>query len=637
MASEFESLFRQLAEHALVGIYVIQDGRYAYANPKFAEIFGYLVEDVLALDDWSELVAQSDRSVVAEQVRRRVNGETDAIRYAFRGLRRDGNIIDVEVYGSRTQLNGRPAALGNLIDISERRRAQRARRDSDELFQRAFDDTNLAMVLTDLDHRFVRVNAAFAGMLGYLPAEMLGMTMGEITHPDDLAESYARREPLLAGRVSYFQMEKRYLHRDGRILSALTNVSLMRDADGRPQMYVGQIQDISDRKRLEAQVHQAQKMEAIGVLAGGVAHDFNNLLTVINGCSEMILDDRGLTPFSRELVREIHSAGDRAASLTRQLLAFSRKQVLAPRILELNSLILETAKMLGRLIGADIDLATSLDQALGRITADPGQIEQVVMNLVVNARDAMPTGGLLTIETQNVELNAEYAEQHLGVRPGHYVRLAVTDTGIGMDAATQSRIFEPFFTTKDPGKGTGLGLATVHGIVRQSGGHIEVYSELGSGTTFKVYLPLLAEDASTSVTPSIVLETPRGGETIILAEDDEAIRSLSRIALQSCGYLLLVAANGDEALQLAAAHAADVHLLVTDVVMPKMSGRELAERLRTTRPELRVLYVSGYTDDAIVRHGIVEEGVTFLHKPFTPTTLARRVREVLDGSASRQG
>jgi PAS domain S-box-containing protein len=440
MQLESERLFRHLAEHSLVGIYIIQDGRYAYANPKLAEIFGYSVEEMLALSDWLELIALPDRALVSEQVHQRLTGKIDTSHYGFRGLRSDGTIIDVEVYGSRIELQGKPAAFGNLIDTTERGRAKEAARSNEELFRRAFEDTNVPMVLTDLDHRFVRVNAAFARLFGYTPAEMLGMTMGQITHPEDLAESYARGQPLLVGEATYFQMEKRYLDRDGRTLNAMTNVSLVRDADNQPSMYVGQVQDTSDRKRLEEQIRQAHKMEAIGLLASGVAHDFNNLLTVINGYSEVIMEDRGLTEVSKDMVREIHRAGDQAASLTRQLLAFSRQQILAPQVLDLNQLVQGITKMLSRLIGSDISLQAVIDPGLDRVHADPGQIEQVIMNLVVNARDAMPTGGQVTIETHNARLGREYSNQHLGVQPGAYGQLAVTDTGTGMDAATQKNL-----------------------------------------------------------------------------------------------------------------------------------------------------------------------------------------------------
>ncbi|HEX3147427.1 MAG TPA: PAS domain S-box protein [Gemmataceae bacterium] len=627
-------LFRHLAEHSLVGIYIIQDSRYLYVNSKLAQTYGYTVEELLAIDDWLTLIPEPDRALVSEQVRRRIEGEVLTSRYATRGLRRDGTIIDVEIYGSRIELNGRPATMGNLIDITERVQAREALHESEELFRRAFDDTNLPMVLTDLNHRFVRVNSAFAQMFGYRPNEMLGMTTGQITHPDDLAESYARRLPLLAGKASSFEMEKRYLHRDGHVLSAVTNVALVRDAAGQPRLYVGQVQDMTDRKRLIEQVHQSQKMEAIGILAAGVAHDFNNLLTVMNGYCEVIQRDPGLTPLSRDMVREIHRAGDRATSLTRQLLAFSRKQVLAPEVLDLNALVRETLKFLGRLVGASIDLTASLDPHLGHVKADPCQVELVLMNLVVNARDAMANGGKMTIETHRVELDQEYCSGHLGVQPGWYVQLAVSDTGIGMDAATQARIFEPFFTTKGVGKGTGLGLATVHGIVRQSGGHISVYSEPGRGATFKVYLPLLADDASVASAPIQRQETPRGTETILLAEDEAAIRDLASLALKSSGYSLLDAADGEQALQIATAHPTAIDLLVTDLVMPKLSGRELAERMRLIHPNLRVLFVSGYSDDAIVRNGLVSDAAAFLQKPFTPTILARKVREVLDAGGN---
>jgi PAS domain S-box-containing protein len=390
------------------------------------------------------------------------------------------------------------------------------------------------------------------------------------------------------------------------------------------------VRDVTERKRLAAQLLHAQRMEGIGVLAGGVAHDFNNLLTIITGYSELLLSKVRRDDPSGELLREIRKAGERAAALTRQLLAFSRKQILAPQVLNVNVLVGEMEKMLKRLIGEDIDLASALDPTLGRVKADPGQIEQLILNLVVNARDAMPTGGRLTLETRNVELDRSYGETHVDVQPGPYVMLAVTDTGCGMDEATRAQIFEPFFTTKAEGKGTGLGLATVYGIVKQSGGHIEVYSEPGKGTSFKLYLPRLAEAVPSRDPIAGGFQVPRGTETILLAEDEQGVRSMIRLALEASGYTVLEARNGDEALNVCRQHTTPIHLLVTDVVMPGMSGRQLADLVAGLRPNLKVLYLSGYTDDAIVRHGVLESGMAFLQKPFLPTVLVRKVREVLD-------
>ncbi len=384
------------------------------------------------------------------------------------------------------------------------------------------------------------------------------------------------------------------------------------------------------RRDLERQLQQAQKMEAIGQLAGGIAHDFNNLLTAIIGYSELILvrlpeDDPTVAD-----VREIKGAGERAATLTRQLLAFSRKQIVDPRVLDLNAVVANMEKLLRRVIGEDIELRTVLAADLGRVKIDPGQVEQVVMNLAVNARDAMPRGGALVIETVNAELDEGYARTHVAVRPGPHVMLVVSDTGTGMDEATKARLFEPFFTTKTPGKGTGLGLATVYGIVKQAGGNIWVYSEPGHGTTFKVYLPRVDEAAE-----PLGLEPagpPRGGfEVVLLVEDDAAVRALVREALGSYGYRVLEAADAEQALRLAEEHGAGIALLITDVVMPRTGGRELARRLTELRPDTKVLFLSGYTSDAILHHGILDRGVAFLQKPFTPEALARRVRQILDG------
>src|SRR5881296_3818073 len=383
-------------------------------------------------------------------------------------------------------------------------------------------------------------------------------------------------------------------------------------------------------RQSEARLRQAQKMEAVGRLAGGVAHDFNNLLTVITSYSDLLLEDLGPADPKRDDVQQIRKAAEGAAALTRQLLAFSRQQVLQPKALDLKATVAGTEKLLKRLIGEDIQLTTVLARDLGVVKADPGQIEQIIINLAVNARDAMPTGGRLTIEVANVDMDETYVRGHAPAGPGRYVMLALSDTGIGMDQQTKARIFEPFFTTKAPGKGTGLGLATVYGIVKQSGGFIWVYSEPGHGTSFKIYLPRVDEPVSPAGAPAP--QVVGGSETVLVVEDVAAVRAVTRQMLERQRYCVLEAANGATALSLARQHQSAIHLLVTDVVMPEVSGRELADQLVQLRPDMRVLFMSGYTDDAVVRHGILQEGIAYLQKPFTPDTLARKVRAVLDGS-----
>ncbi|TAL11840.1 MAG: PAS domain S-box protein [Nitrospirae bacterium] len=398
--------------------------------------------------------------------------------------------------------------------------------------------------------------------------------------------------------------------------------------------------DISETKQrekelqyTEEQLRQSQKMEAVGKLAGGIAHDFNNLLTAITGYSDLLLGHVPPDSLARRNVEEIRKAALRAGSLTHQLLAFSRRQVLAPKVLDLNAVVTNLEPLLRRLIGEDIELSSAPSPILGRVLADPGQIEQIILNLVVNARDAMPRGGRLTIETANVELDEAYASQHVTVQPGRYVMLAVSDTGVGMDAATQLRIFEPFFTTKEPGKGTGLGLSTVYGIVKQSGGYIWVYSEPRRGATFKIYLP--RSEGTPEVLEPVVAPAKAfvSTETILLVEDDEAVRELVRGILEEKGYAVLVACRSEEAFKLNGQHEGPIHLLLSDVVMPTMSGPELAERLKSSRPRMKVLYMSGYTDDAVVRLGVLTEGTPFLQKPFTPNALLHKVHEVLGTSA----
>jgi signal transduction histidine kinase len=387
-------------------------------------------------------------------------------------------------------------------------------------------------------------------------------------------------------------------------------------------------------RRSDEQLRQAQKMEAIGGLAAGVAHDFNNILSVILGHAVLMREELAPSDPMAEGLDEIRGAAERASDLTRQLLAFSRQQVLEPQIADLNRIMLGMERMLRRLIGEDVELKMLPARGLGSVLVDPGQIEQVILNLVVNSRDAMPKGGKLTVETSNVELDAEFASAHVGAKAGPHVMLAVSDTGTGMDATTMARIFEPFFTTKEPGRGTGLGLATVFGIVQQSGGTVWPYSEVGRGTTFKVYLPLAAAAEGRRVTqtmPAVQLtDALSGTETILLVEDDESVRALTRTILRRYGYNVIDVPNGGEALLVCERHAQRIHLLVTDVVMPRMSGRELADRLSVVRPDLKVLFMSGYTDGAILQHGVLEPGKAFLQKPVTPEALGRKVRSVLD-------
>ncbi|MFL5638292.1 MAG: ATP-binding protein [Gemmatimonadaceae bacterium] len=403
-----------------------------------------------------------------------------------------------------------------------------------------------------------------------------------------------------------------------------------------PGVRVYTVRDLTRQRKLEDQLAQAQKMEAVGQLAGGIAHDFNNLLTVIMSYSSLLLSDLGTDQAIREDIEEISDAAERAASLTRQLLAFSRKQVLQTQAVSLNTIVTDVEKMLRRLIGEDISLKTALDPSLPLITADPGQLEQVLINLAVNARDAMPNGGVLTIATASAQLSSEQGERHIGAQSGRYVMLAVTDTGSGMTKEVQQRLFEPFYTTKGPGKGTGLGLATVYGIVKQSGGDVYVYSELGHGTTFKVYFPEVATaSAAMTVTAEHEARAPRGSETVLLAEDDEALRALSARVLGALGYKVLVARTGSDALKIVAEYGGDIDMIATDVVMPEMNGSQLVRYVLEARPEIAVLLMSGYTDDEVMRRGVLDGKTAFLQKPFTPDLLGHKVRQVLDRRVSQ--
>ncbi len=474
-------------------------------------------------------------------------------------------------------------------------------------------------------------NKSWLEFTGRAVEQELGGGWLEGLHPDDrerflkaATEAFAARRP--------FEMEYRLRRHDGQYRWFLDLSRPFHGPDGSSAGYLSSCYDITEHKRLEEQLRQAQKMEAIGRLAGGVAHDFNNLLTAISGYASFARDALPAGAEAREDIGQVLMAAERASELTRQLLTFSRRQPTLPSIVNLNEALINLSKMLRRLISEDIELVAVPAADLGAVRVDAGQVEQVLVNLVVNAGDAMPSGGRLTIETANVTLDAEYAQGHVGVAPGDYCMLAVSDTGCGMTDEVKARLFEPFFTTKEPGKGTGLGLATCYGIVRQNDGHIWFYSEPGKGTTFKIYFPRLRQAAAEPRPGDEEALQASGAQTVLLVEDDPAVRSFAARVLRETGYLVLEAATGTEALAVAGGQGGrPIHLLVTDVVMPEMGGEELVRRLQVTYPELRALYISGYTANAVMHNGTLHEGVAFLQKPFTLATLARKVREALGG------
>jgi PAS domain S-box-containing protein len=513
------------------------------------------------------------------------------------------------------------------------RSTQEGLRRSEMNFRSLVTNAPYGICRCDSAGKVIDANPALLAMLGYsLPRELVGLHLGELYHD---AQQWFELADHLRAAVPFHGLFAEWKRSDGR--SVVVRVSGRAVSEGGEGTTLELFaEDVTERRALEQQLQQSQKMEAIGRLAGGIAHDFNNLLMVISGYAEFLLDRLGPDPALRAPAQEIANAAGRASSLTRQLLAFSRKQMLAPRILDLNSVITENLKMLTRVIGEDIDLVMVPATELGAVRADAVQIEQVIMNLAVNARDAMPSGGRMTIETSNVSV-ADHPIPHVPLKPGDYVMLAISDTGSGMDSETQSHIFEPFFTTKGP-KGSGLGLSTVYGIVKQSGGYIWVYSEPNKGTTFTIYLPRVAEtvgNLSESAAPTAALPIERGTEAILLVEDEANLRYLARQFLEKQGYQVLEAADGAVAMQIAVAHEGLIHLLLTDVIMPGMNGRELAQRVSEIRPNVKVLYMSGYTENVIGRNGMLDAGVRLLQKPFTLHDLKSRVREVLDSTPTR--
>ena len=525
-------------------------------------------------------------------------------------------------------------ALRRAVRESEeraaRKRAEEGLRLREESFHLLFESNPHPMWVFDRETlRFLEVNAAAVSHYGYSRDEFLAMRITDIRPESDVALAVAAVRGDTESATRHHVGDWRHRTKDGRIIDVEVAAHDTEFGGQAGRLVVAH--DVTERKRLEAQLLQSQKLEAVGQLAAGVAHDFNNLLNVITGYSELLLRSLPAKGTDRDRTEQVRRAAERGAGLTRQLLAFSRRQVLEPRVLDLNAALADVQSMLTRLIGEDIKIVTSFDPALGRVFADPGQMEQVLVNLVVNARDAMPEGGSLVLETSNVGLDEAYARTHPEARAGAHVRLAVSDTGHGMDAATASRIFEPFFTTKPRGKGTGLGLATVHGIVQQSGGHVDVYSEPGHGTTFKIYLPRVEAQEQRPADEGASVEAHGGSETIVLVEDEEGLRSLIREVLEDAGYRVVEAQDPEGGLAAVRAEPRGIDLLMTDVILPQMRGNELADRVREISPGARVLFMSGYTDEAIGQHAVLAPGSHFLQKPFSLTALLAKVRAVLEG------
>ena len=627
-----DGLLRGILERMPVGIVVNSPDGPVWLNRAAAAIGGYESAAQLGGLGLAELVHPDDLAFSVERARHMIESGEPGEPTTLRLRHRAGDWVEVEVVPVQVvELAGRPANLLVLHNVTERRAAQEALRATESRYRAIFDSTGVGILLSDLDGRAVAANPAIRDLLGWSDFQPGRVRPRDLIHPDDLELVAENDQNLREGRSNRFDHELRLRRADGSWVWVHMHASLVRGTADVPLFTVAIVEDITGRKQLEEQLRLSQRLESIGRLAGGIAHDFNNIITVITGHTDLVIEMLEPGNPLLEDVKEIREAGNRAAGLTRQLLAFSRRQVLQPRVLDLNEVIAGMQRMLERIIGEDVEMTFDLAPRLGLVRADPAQIEQVILNLVVNARDAMPQGGRLQVSTQDRMLDAAFVHNHPGSAQGPHVGVSIRDTGHGMSEEVLARIFEPFFTTKDPGKGTGLGLSMSYGIVKQSGGYVLVESQPWEGSTFTVYLPRCEDEAAVASVEQPHPVDTGGPETVLVVEDEKMVRGLACRILERIGYRVLEAADADEALEALAKHPGDIDLLLTDVVMPRVSGPELARIVHATRPELPVLYMSGYTDDAVGREGVLDPSVPFLQKPFTPDGLARKVREVLAG------
>ncbi|MDB4965410.1 MAG: Blue-light-activated protein [Myxococcales bacterium] len=585
--------------------------------------YGYSYDELLRLDI-RDLRASSTRGDVEEQI---AKVDAAGVQFETRHQRRDGSEFDCEVSSRRLELDGEIFLVSVVRDLTERKRAEELIREKETLLWKVFHSSPVVVSITDLEtNRYVDVNDSYLRVMELKRGEVVGKSRDDVGIILDPEELRRLRQAVLNKFRGEFELRIRT--RGGRTLDTIHSLEFI-ELSGKPCV-VAFAHDMTEYKRLEHQLQHAQKMDAVGRLAGGVAHDFNNILTAVRGHSEVLMGLLETGSPHRRHAEQIHRAALRAAALTSQLLAFSRKQVLQPRSIDVNSLVANLTVMLRRLIGEHVDLQTELGADLGVVRADAGQLEQVLVNLAVNARDAMPQGGMLLVATENADIDAAESMRR-SVPIGRWILITVTDTGVGIDEATRARIFEPFFTTKASGKGTGLGLSTVYGIVAQSGGHIQLDSVVGQGTTFRVFLPRVGATVSTRHPTIEDVAGPSGTETVLLVEDDNDVREFVHDVLTTHGYQVLSAVDGPQALQLIEAHDEPIALLVTDVIMPRMMGSEVAARVTALRPAIKVLYISGYPGDAIARQGVLPAEHAFVQKPFSVVALARRVRALLDG------
>jgi len=618
-----ESRFHTLAGQSLVGIFMLKEDVFTYVNPKFAEIFGYPPEELTEKKTLLDLVARDEEIRVTAQFLRPLKEGHAGLHLGFRGKRADGCDLQLEIDGAVTGHDGSPAIIGTLLDVTGRYRAETEL----GMLRRAVEHSPVSVVITDVAGKIEYVNPKFVEVSGYRAEELIGKTSAVLKSGTLKQEFYQHLwQTINSGQEWHGELHNR--KKSGELFWENGSISAVRNHEGRITHFVGVKEDVTERKRATDQMRQVQKMEAVGLLAGGIAHDFNNLLTVINGYSTLIV--RELEPGSemRLEAEQVLRAGERAAELTRQLLSFSRRQILEPRVLDLNRQVRAVQPMLERLIGEHIAFHTRLAENAGCVRIDPGQLEQVLMNLVVNARDASHTGGEIVVETGNCELDESFTQKHPGSVAGRYLRVSVRDKGEGMNDDVKQRIFEPFFTTKELGRGTGLGLATTYGIVKQSGGYIEVISKPNEGACFNIYLPRVFEPPDALDVES-ASELPTGSQTILVVEDEPGVRNLIAQVLTKRGFKVLECGDPKEALSVFDGERDEIDMLLTDVVMPYLSGPALAHLLTARKPELPVLFMSGHTDNKEALEKILEKGIQFLPKPFTSDGLLRKVRDTL--------